>query len=167
MRAVDTSVVLHALLRSHPWSDTARTLLATLAEGREPWALPWPCVYEVLRLATHPGVLDPPMPIARVRSDLDALLASPTVQLLSETDRHHEVLGTLLDRAPVAGNHLESARIAALCIEHGVREILSADVDLARFAGLVVTNPFREIGLAAGRKDRRGASAASGPDKTR
>ena len=32
--------------------------------------------------------------------------------------------------------------VSALCREHGVSEILSADVDLLRFPGLRVTNPF-------------------------
>ena len=40
----------------------ARTLLSDLAEGRAPWAIPWPCVYEFLRLVTHPRVFHPPMP---------------------------------------------------------------------------------------------------------
>jgi predicted nucleic acid-binding protein len=35
------------------------------------------------------------------------------------------------------------AHIAALLIEHGVDEIITADEDFRRFPGLKVTNPFR------------------------
>jgi hypothetical protein len=36
------------------------------------------------------------------------------------------------------------ARIAALCRQHGVRELWSADRDFNRFPGLVVVNPLVE-----------------------
>jgi predicted nucleic acid-binding protein len=38
---------------------------------------------------------------------------------------------------------LHGAHIAALLIEHGVHEILTADEDFRRFLSLKVTNPFR------------------------
>jgi hypothetical protein len=33
-------------------------------------------------------------------------------------------------------------RVAALCRDHGVRELWSADRDFGRFAGLTVVNPL-------------------------
>jgi hypothetical protein len=42
-----------------------------------------------------------------------------------------------------AGNHVRDAHIAALCREHGIEELLTADADFHRFAGFRVTNPFR------------------------
>lgn len=40
------------------------------------------------------------------------------------------------------GNLIHDAHIAALCIEHGVSELLTADPDFARFPGLALRNPF-------------------------
>ena len=42
----------------------------------------------------------------------------------------------------VAGARVHDARVAALCIHHGVRELWSADRDFSRFAPLVVRNPL-------------------------
>jgi predicted nucleic acid-binding protein len=42
----------------------------------------------------------------------------------------------------VAGNLVHDAHIVALCIEHGVSEILTGDRDFRRFGGLKVVDPF-------------------------
>lgn len=142
MKAIDTTVLLFAEQRTHRHHLRAKALLEELATGATPWAIPWPCVYEFLRLVTHPRVFHPPMPLATARRDLDVILASPSLVLLGETERHADVLRALLKATPASGNHLQLAHVAALCREHGVAEILSADLDLLRFQGLRVVNPF-------------------------
>jgi predicted nucleic acid-binding protein len=37
---------------------------------------------------------------------------------------------------------VHDARIAALCMQHGVRELLSADRDFSRFPQIAVRNPL-------------------------
>ena len=145
MRAVDTSVLVYAELKTHARSLKARELLAQLAEGTSPWAIPWPCVYEFLRLLTHPRVFHPPMTLNAAKTDLASILASPSLVMLGETERHGEVLQALLRESPITGNLVHVAHVAALCREHGVSELFSADIDLVRFVGLKVTNPFESI----------------------
>jgi predicted nucleic acid-binding protein len=41
-----------------------------------------------------------------------------------------------------AGNLAHDAHIAALLVEHGVREFLTLDRDFARFPGVRTRNPF-------------------------
>jgi uncharacterized protein len=62
--------------------------------------------------------------------------------MLSKTSAHAEVLGRVAASAGARRNLMPDARIAALCIEHGVREIVTADRDFRRFDGLTVTDPF-------------------------
>ena len=42
----------------------------------------------------------------------------------------------------VTGAQVHDARVAALCRQHGVRELWSADRDFSRFTGLAVVNPL-------------------------
>lgn len=142
MIAVDTNVLVYAEMRGAPHHARALALLRSLAEGDAAWAIPWPCVYELLRVVTHPRVFRPPMSLDDARADLAQLLASPSLVLLSETGRHAEILDELLAGSGATGNLIHDAHIAALCREHGVRELLSADADFARFKGLRVRNPF-------------------------
>jgi toxin-antitoxin system PIN domain toxin len=140
--AIDTNVLVYAEMKASPLHERALALLTSLGEGEEQWAIPWPCVYEFLRVVTHPRVFRPPMPLDVARSDLRALFASPSLLLLSETDRHAQILDELLARSGATGNLVHDAHIAALCVEHGIRELLTADTDFGKFAGLRVRNPF-------------------------
>lgn len=142
MRAIDTNVLVFSEITSSPFHRTARSLLVELAQGAEPWALPWPCVYEFLRVVTHSRVYHPPVPMDRARADLVRVLASPSVVLLAETARHPEILEKVLATSGVSGNLVHDAHIAALCIEHGVSELLTGDRDFLRFEGIRVVNPF-------------------------
>jgi toxin-antitoxin system PIN domain toxin len=142
MRAVDTNVLVYAEIRSSPHHGVARKLLAELAEGAMPWAIPWPCVYEFLRLVTHPRIFHPPLPVTQALRDVRRLLASPSLLLLQETPNHLEIMMDVIERAGVTGNLIHDAHIAALCLEHGVSELITGDRDFARFAPLAVRNPF-------------------------
>jgi Predicted nucleic acid-binding protein, contains PIN domain len=139
--AIDTNVLVYAEIVTSTHHRTARRLLVGLAEGQAPWAIPWPCVYEFLRVVTHPRVFTPPVPIELAMRDLAQILASPSLILLSETDRHAEVMNSVVDASAVTGNLIHDAHIAALCIEHGVSELVTGDRDFSRFP-IRVRNPF-------------------------
>ena len=49
---------------------------------------------------------------------------------------------TLLTSGQVIGSRVHDARIAALCLQHGVRELWSADRDFGWFSELNVVNPL-------------------------
>jgi len=142
VQAVDTNVLVYSEIVSSAHHRKARSLLTELAEGRVPWAIPWPCVYEFLRVVTHPRVFSPPVPLALALEDLSQVLASPTLVLLTETERHADVMTALVRESGVTGNLLHDAHIAALCIEHGVSELVTGDRDFSRFP-LRVADPFR------------------------
>ncbi|MDX1623100.1 MAG: TA system VapC family ribonuclease toxin [Gemmatimonadota bacterium] len=142
MQAVDTNVLVLAHNERAPGHATARDVLTLLAEGDLPWAIPWPCVYEFLRVVTHPRVLHPPMRLERAVDAIGRIVESPSLLLLSETSRHAEVMERVIGDAGATGNLIHDAHIAALCLEHGARELLTGDRDFVRFEGLTVTDPF-------------------------
>jgi len=140
--ALDTNILVYARRTEAPYHEPALELLNELAQGDAPWALPWPCVYEFLRIVTHPRVFDPPTDIDAALEDLASLLESPSLFLLGQGPAHREHLRRSVTAGRTAGNLVHDAHIAALCLEHGVRELLTADRDMARFTGLQVRSPF-------------------------
>lgn len=62
--------------------------------------------------------------------------------LLGEGTTYFSVLSSLLTKSRVVGPRVHDARIAALCIEHGVSELLSAERDFSRFPALKTRNPL-------------------------
>src|SRR5258706_4461560 len=142
MIALDTNILVYARRAETSQHSQANTILKDLAEGDQPWALPWPCIYEFIRVVTHPRVFDPPTQIDMALDDLDSLLQSPSLNLLREGPRHGVFMRQLMRAGHAAGNLAHDAHIAALVLEHGVRELWTADRDFARFPGLRVRNPF-------------------------
>ena len=150
MQAIDTNVLIYAEVQSTKHHAAAFRVLKTLAEGTLPWAIPWPCIYEFLRVVTHPRVFHPPVPLEIALADLRRVMASPSLILLAETGRHPSVPDRTIRQAGATGNLIHDAHIAALCLEHGVSELLTGDRDFTRFAALKVANPFATLGEGSG-----------------
>ncbi|MFN8640955.1 MAG: TA system VapC family ribonuclease toxin [Candidatus Binatia bacterium] len=142
MIAVDTNVLVYAHRRDAEWHDRAVRRLRALAEDRAPWAIPWPCVHEFLAIVTHPRVYDPPTPIGAALDQVDAWVQSPSLLLLGEGPEHWTALRPLLEAGRIAGPKVHDARIAALCLAHGVQALWTVDRDFSRFPQLEAVNPF-------------------------
>ena len=142
MIAVDTNILVYAHRHDSPFHDAARSRMTELAEGTADWGIPWPCLHEFVAVATNPRIYVPPTPLARAIDQVDAWLESPTLVVLAEGPAHWTVLRELLVAGRVTGGQVHDARIAALCRQHGVRELWSADRDFNRFPGFNVTNPL-------------------------
>lgn len=142
MIAVDTNILVYAHREDAPFHASASRCVTELAEGLAPWAIPWPCLHEFLAVVTHPRIYAPPSTLARAMAQVDAWIESPSLVLLAESQAHWSALSRMLRSGRIAGPQVHDARIAALCIEHGVRELWSADRDFNRFSGLTVTNPL-------------------------
>ena len=142
MIAVDTNILVYAHREDSPFHEAAFRRVAELAEGPATWGIPWPCLHEFLAIVTHPRIYAPPSPLGRALDQVDAWLESPSLALLAESPAHWPTLRALLAGGRVAGAQVHDARVAALCRQHGVRELWSADRDFSRFAGLAVANPL-------------------------
>lgn len=120
----------------------ALRLISRLAEGSDPWAIPWPCVYEFLRVVTHPRVFSLPSDLAEALESLERLRESPSLVILGDSPSHLRVMLKTLRDSAATGNLVHDAHIAALCIDHGVSELFTMDRDFSRFRGLKATHPF-------------------------
>lgn len=142
MIAVDSNILVYAHREESDWHATAYAKLAELAEGRSAWAIPWPCIHEFLAIVTHPRIYSPPTPLAAAIDQVEAWVESPSLVLLTESDAHWRMLRETLVSGKIAGAQVHDARIAALCLQHGVKELWSADRDFGRFPNLTVVNPL-------------------------
>jgi uncharacterized protein len=62
--------------------------------------------------------------------------------VISEGETYWIELSRLVLDGKIAGPVVHDARIAALCLSHGVRELWSADRDFSRFPRLRTRNPL-------------------------
>jgi toxin-antitoxin system PIN domain toxin len=140
--AVDSNILVYAHREDSEWHAAALAKLVELAEGRGAWAIPWPCVHEFLAIVTHPRIYSPPTPLAAAIDQVDAWIESPSLVLLTESAVHWQTLRETLQNGKISGSQVHDARVAALCLQHGVKELWSADRDFGRFPDLAVVNPL-------------------------
>ncbi len=142
MIAVDTNILVYAHRLESPFHHRAAIAITRLAEGTQSWGIPWHCLYEFYSAVTHPRVHKPPTPSHVALAQVDIWLESPSVSLLAESGQHWPALRALLASSRIVGPAVYDARIASLCLEHGVKEFWTADRDFSRYPDLNPVNPL-------------------------
>lgn len=142
MIAVDTNLLVYSHRSDSPFHQPAKDLIEELRRQQAPWAIPWPCVHEFVAIVTHPAIFKTPTPLAAAFASVDAWLAAGNVHLLAESESYLEKLRNLALTAQLKGPRILDARIAAICLHHGVRELWTADRDFSAFPQLSAHNPL-------------------------
>lgn len=142
MIAVDTNVLVYAHREDSPHHAPALSALRSLAESGRSWGVPWPCVHEFLAVVTHPRIFDPPSAMDHALGAVSDLLSLSGMVTLGEGADHVRQLAALLRTSGVVGAKVHDARIAALCLSHGIAELWTADRDFSYFPELATRNPL-------------------------
>jgi toxin-antitoxin system PIN domain toxin len=143
MIALDTNILVYSHRGDSAFHRAAFETVRKLAESSALWAVPWPAVHEFLAVVTHPGIYSPPTPLKDALRQIRAWIDCPTLTLIGETGEiYFDYLYHLLEVSQAVGPRVHDARIAAICIAHGIEELWSADRDFSRFPGLTVRNPL-------------------------
>ncbi len=144
MFVVDTNILLYAANRNALEHKICRKFILKCRKQVSPWYLTWGIVYEFLRVATHPRVFLKPWSIGNAWDFIQSLHASPSLSMLTETERHLEVAAEVFNAIPLlSGNLVFYGRTAILMKEHGIKRIYTRDTDFHHFAFLEVINPLQ------------------------
>jgi toxin-antitoxin system PIN domain toxin len=136
--AVDTNVLVYAHMSGSPFHERAKSALAELAEGSAFWAIPSPCLYEFYCVVTHRDIYSPPSTPAQALQQIGGWRSSPTLRVITETHDHLDVMAELARRGELRGSMIYDARVSAICLSHGVHELMTMDRDFTRFPELTI-----------------------------
>jgi len=142
MISVDTNILVYAHREDSPWHGKALEILTQLANSGNPWSIAWPCLHEFLAIVTHPKIYNPPTPLGIALETLRAWQCSPGLRLLGEGPGYLETLARQATAGKINGPKIHDARIASICLHHGVKKLWSADRDFTSFPDLVCENPL-------------------------
>ena len=142
MIALDTNILVALHRADLPGHAAAMHAYRDVGGDTAEWAIPWPCVHEFFGVATHPRVFVPPSSVEEAITAVERWRARPSVRFLAEDETYWTTLSELVRAARVTGSRVHDARIAALCLDHGVRELWTADRDFSRFPRLRTRNPL-------------------------
>ncbi|HLA17187.1 MAG TPA: type II toxin-antitoxin system VapC family toxin [Candidatus Limnocylindrales bacterium] len=138
---VDANVLLFAVDEASPFHAAAYRWLTDALNGPRRIGLPWQSLSAFLRISTHPRASDQPLPPEDAWSYVTDWLAAGVAWIPAPTERHADILGSLVTTYQLRGNLVSDAQLAALAIEHGLT-VCSADTDFARFAEIRWENPI-------------------------
>ena len=142
MIALDTNLLVYAHRPEMPFHERARRVLTEAVAASEPVGVPWPCAHEFLAVVSNPRIFRDPTPMDLALDAVKRLLTSLSGGFLAEGEGYLDALERIARPALLQGAIVHDARIAALCIYHGVRVLWSADRDFSRFPDLTVVNPL-------------------------
>lgn len=141
MILVDANLLVYAYVTSLSQHQATRVWLDSHLNGPTPVGLPWPTLLSFVRLVSNPRIFERPRSIPDAWHQVEEWLACQVVWIPQPTERHREILGSLLTDTLTRSNLVPDAHLAALAIEHGLT-LCSTDHDFSRFPALRWNNPL-------------------------
>lgn len=140
MILVDANLLIYAYITKFAEHAAAKRWLDELLSGQVRIGLPWASLLAFLRLVPNHRIFAEAPPVMQAWAQVDAWLAAPSVWVPNPTDRHRDILASLM---PAVGgpNLVPDVHLAALAIEHGLI-LATNDRGFARFPGLRWQNPL-------------------------
>lgn len=141
MILVDANLLVYAHVRSFQQHERARAWLDTKLNGNSPVGLTWSSLLAFLRIVTNPRIFQNPESMTDAWKQVEEWLDCEPAWIPDPTERHRELLGSLLAGPGIQANLVPDAHLASLAIEHGLI-LCSTDGDFARFRDLRWQNPL-------------------------
>lgn len=138
---LDANLLLFAVDDESAFHEPAAAWVTEQLNGSRRVGLPWPTLAAFLRMSTNPRAFDRPLKPDEAWAHVSDWLACDVAWIPGPTDRHADVLGSLVTGYRLSGNLVTDAQLAALAIEHGLT-LCSADTDFARFTEIRWENPI-------------------------
>ncbi len=141
MILIDSNLLIYAHVSILSQHQTAKRWLEDKLNGAARVGLPWASLLSFVRVVSNSRFFREPETVQAAWAQAENWLDSPVAWTPLPTERHREVLGTLIATGTRRANLVPDAHLAALAIEHGLT-LCSSDGDFARFHGLRWKNPL-------------------------
>jgi uncharacterized protein len=99
-------------------------------------------VHEFIAVVTNKRIYADPTPFGVAFQQVERWAKSPTITFIGESTDHLETLSDISRAGSITGAMVNDARVAAICMDHGVSELWSADRDFSRFPQIKLKNPL-------------------------
>jgi hypothetical protein len=138
---IDANLLLFAVDSTSPFHAASASWLTRELIGSRRVGLPWQVIGGFLRIITNPRASSRPLSPEDAWGYVDTWLGLDVVWIPQPTERHAQVLGSLITSHQLRANLIPDAQLAALAVEHGLA-LYSADTDFARFTEIRWENPL-------------------------
>jgi predicted nucleic acid-binding protein len=140
--AVDTNLLVYSHRRECPLHTGAWSCMRELVASRRAWAIPVHCLVEFAAVVSNSRIWRQVSTPEHIAAQVTAWRSSPDLRLLSDDDAVWERCAGLARSGRILAGQWYDARIAAVCLSHGVSELWTVDRDYSRFPDLETVNPL-------------------------
>lgn len=140
----DINILLYAYNELDERFDTAKEWLEQLLSGNTTACFCWETINGFIRISTSARGTISPIKLEDAFSIVNEWLEAPNAVVLSQTDRHLEILERIALDADSRGARFSDANLAALAISHNAI-MASTDRDFRKFDGLRLLNPLAKL----------------------
>ncbi len=141
MRLLDANLLVYSYVESMPQHAKAKSWLDQVLNGVPRVGIPWHSSLTFVRLVSNPRIFERPAAIPEAWKQVEVWLACECVWVPEPTERHAEVMATLLRQPGLTANQVPDAHLAGLALEHGL-VVCTTDNDFHRFSGIKTENPL-------------------------
>jgi len=142
VKLVDTNVLLYAAKAGSAHHADAGGWMNAALSRQEPVGFAWLALVGFIRIATHPGITDPPLSRVQALGLVDLWLGAPSAHILQPGPSHPALLREALAAAGPSPNLLNDAHLAAIAREHKAT-VMTFDSDFGQFPGIRWEQPRR------------------------
>jgi len=138
---IDANVLIYAHVASFTQHESARDWLDDQINGSTQVGMPWASLLAFLRIVTNPRIFERPESPSAAWNQVAGWIRCASVWIPQPTERHADILGSLIVNHGAEANLVPDAHLAALAIEHGLT-LCTTDGDFSRFKNLRWLNPL-------------------------
>jgi toxin-antitoxin system PIN domain toxin len=142
MIGIDTNVLLYAVRGYEDNHLVAKETLEALLAQKESVAFTDIVMFEFIAQATNNSDPSKALTTANAIAQMENWLASPRAQIIRSKPGDFKTFARLCAESGKTGQHIFDAQVAAICIDNGVTEFVTADKGFEKFTELRIRNPF-------------------------
>jgi uncharacterized protein len=140
--AIDVNILLYASDTDSALQPKAQSFLEQCVQQREVFCFAWITLMGYLRMATHPSIFARPLSPDEATRNVESLLRVPHCRTIGEDEQFWPAWRQITAAAPVRGNLVPDAHLAAILQRNGVARLYTHDRDFRRFTFLDVKDPL-------------------------
>lgn len=137
----DANLLLYAYNVDSADHAKAKEWLEGELSSQSLFCLSWQTITAFIRISTNHRAFPQPLSIKEAAGIVSSWLDRPQCRVLTETEKHWDILAVMLTKEKAVGPLVMDAHLAALAVEHGAT-LATTDRDFARFSGLKMINPL-------------------------
>lgn len=142
---IDVNIWLYLANPDSPFHPRTERAVRPYLHGGRQFALSWQVCYEFVRSATDPRLFPSPVSAKAALGFITKVFDRPNAWILHEGLTHGETLRSVIEQSGYTrGYFIHDCHIAALLLENGVTDIMTADQDFRRFPSLHLIDPTGE-----------------------